>query len=292
MRVRQEDTGEEIPLDGDPLGRGGEAAIYAVPQRPGVFAKVYHKPTGERAEKLAAMLAAPPDDPMAKTGHASIAWPTARLLAPGVNLVVGYLMPRVEHGRVALEFSTRMRQQLCPLFHYRYLVRTDSHLATALRAVHERGYVVGDLNESNVLVTNQALVALVDTDSFQVHTPNRLFRCRVGKPEYTPPELQDARFTDIDRLPEHDAFGLAVLIFQLLMQGTHPFAGMGVGEGEAGSIPRRIAEGHWPYAEKWEVQVKPSPHAPPWEVLPPSVQVLMRAASRTGIRSHRSASGD
>jgi WD40 repeat protein/serine/threonine protein kinase len=283
MRVRQEDTGEEIPLDGDALGRGGEAAIYAVPNRPQLFAKVYHKPTGERGEKLAAMLAAPPDDPMAKTGHPSIAWPTARLLAPGVNLVVGYLMPRIEHGRCAIEFyNPRMRQQLCPLFHYRYLVRTAHNLAVALHAVHERGYVVGDLNESNVLVTNQALVALVDTDSFQVHTPNRLFRCRVGKPEYTPPELQNARFTDIDRLPEHDAFGLAVLIFQLLMQGTHPFAGMQVGEGEAGTIARRIAEGFWPYSEKWEVPVRPSPHAPPWEVLPPSVQVLMRRCFEDG----------
>jgi serine/threonine protein kinase len=268
---------------GSPSVGGGEAAIYAVPNRPQLFAKVYHKPSGERAEKLAAMLAAPPDDPMAPTGHPSIAWPIARLLAPGVNLVVGYLMPRVEHGRLALEFyNPRMRQQLCPLFHYRYLVRTAHNLAVAVRALHERGYVVGDLNESNVLVTNQALIALVDTDSFQVHTPNRLFRCRVGKPEYTPPELQNARFTDIDRLPEHDAFGLAVLIFQFLMQGTHPFAGMHVGEGEAGTIPRRIATGHWPYAQAWEVSVKPSPHAPPWEVLPPSVQTLMRRCFEDG----------
>lgn len=283
MLVRQEDTGEEIPLDGDPLGRGGEAAIYAVPRRPQLFAKVYHKPSGERAEKLAAMLAAPPDDPMAKTGHPSIAWPTARLLAAGANLVVGYLMPRVEHGRLAIEFyNPRMRQQLCPLFHYRYLVRTAQNLAVAVRAIHERGYVIGDLNESNVLVTNQALVALVDTDSFQVHTPARLFRCRVGKPEYTPPELQNARFTDIDRLPEHDAFGLAVLIFQFLMQGTHPFAGMHVGEGEAGTIPRRIAAGHWPYAQNVEMPIRPSPHAPPWEVLPPSVQVLMRRCFEDG----------
>lgn len=288
MRVRQEDTGEEIPLDGEPLGRGGEAEIYAVPNRPQFFAKVYHKPSGERAEKLAAMLAAPPEDPMAPSGHPSIAWPTARLLAPGVNLVVGYLMPRVEHGRLALEFyNPRMRQQLCPLFHYRYLIRTAHNLAAALRAVHERGYVVGDLNESNVLVTNQALVALVDTDSFQVHTPNRLFRCQVGKPEYTPPELQNARFTEIDRLPEHDAFGLAVLIFQFLMQGTHPFAGMQVGEGEAGPIPRRIAAGHWPYAQGWEVPVRPSPHAPPWEVLPPSVQTLMRRCFEDGHANPR-----
>jgi DNA-binding helix-hairpin-helix protein with protein kinase domain len=283
MLVRQEDTGEEIPLDGDPLGRGGEAAIYGVPGRPAVFAKVYHKPSGERAEKLAAMLAAPPNDPMAPTGHPSIAWPTVRLLAAGANLVVGYLMPRIEHGRLAIEFyNPRMRLQLCPLFHFRYLVRSAHNLAAAVRAVHERGYVVGDLNESNVLVTNQALVSLVDTDSFQVQTPGRLFRCHVGKPEYTPPELQNTRFTEVDRLPEHDAFGLAVLIFQFLMQGTHPFAGAQVGEGEAGSIPRRIAAGHWPYALSRVVPVQPSPHAPAWEILPPTVQALLRRAFEDG----------
>ena len=61
-----------------------------------------------------------------------------------------------------------------------------------MRALHERGYVVGDVNESNILVNRGALVTLIDTDSFQVRSAEQVYRCRVGKPEYTPPELQRA----------------------------------------------------------------------------------------------------
>src|SRR5262249_29345713 len=157
-----------------------------------------------RAEKLAAMIAAPPRDPMTRTGHTSIAWPTARLLAAEDGRFIGYLMPRIDNAKLICEFYTpRFRAQQAPLFHYGYLMRTARNLAAAVVALHERGYIVGDLNESNLLVTNQALVSLVDTDSFQVRSADKLFRCPVGKSEYTPPELQGARFAEVTRGPEH-----------------------------------------------------------------------------------------
>src|SRR5262249_13731880 len=174
------------------------------------------------------------------------------------------------------------RLQGCPRFHYGYLMRTARNLAGAVRALHDRGYVIGDLNERNLLVTTQALVTLVDTDSFQVEAAERVFRCRVGTAEYTPPELQGARFAEIDRTPVHDAFALSVLTFQLLMQGTHPFAGVFTGTGEPGTIARRIVNGHWPYAQTRPVPFKPSPHAPPWEVLPMGVQEAFRRCFEEG----------
>src|SRR5205823_14626086 len=138
------------------------------------------------------------------------------------------------------------------------------------------------LNESNVLVTPQALVTLVDADSFQVPGPGRVYRCRVGKPEFTPPELQGAPFADVDRGPEHDAFALGVLVFQLLMQGLHPFAGMFTGEGEPDPLPVRIAAGFWPYAWERPGPFQPIPYAPPWAVLPPPVQELFFACFEEG----------
>ena len=114
-----------------------------------------------------------------------------------------------------------------PQFDRRYLLRTARNLAAALSALHSSGYVAGDLNESNVLVTPTALVTLIDTDSFQVREDREwksgASLCPVGKPEYTPPELQGKPLSEVMRLPDHDAFGLAVLIFQLLMEGSHPF---------------------------------------------------------------------
>jgi DNA-binding helix-hairpin-helix protein with protein kinase domain len=284
MRVRLEKHPHDGPLDCRPLVRGGEALVCHLPGLSGLVAKLYHAPGPDHAAKLAAMLATPPADPMAGSGHVSIAWPVDRVVAADEPArFVGYVMPRVEGARPVFEFyNPRSRLRLCPLFHYGYLLRTARNLAAAVRAVHDRDYVVGDLNETNTLVTNQALVTLVDTDSFQVPDHGRVYRCPVGKPEYTPPELQQVRFADFDRGPEHDAFALAVLIFQLLQQGVHPFAGRYTGAGEPGELARRIALGQWPYARSRRVPYEPPPLAPPFAALPPAVQELMRRCFEGG----------
>jgi WD40 repeat protein/serine/threonine protein kinase len=290
MRVHLERHAQLLPLAGCPVAGGGEAAIFEMPGQPRLLAKIYHKPTHLQAAKLAAMLLAPPADPMAPNGHASIAWPLDRLLADdGSATVLGFVMPRVDGALPIFEFyNPRSRLRLCPHFHYGYLLRTARNLAAAVRALHERDYVLGDLNETNVLVNNQALVTLVDTDSFQVSDGGRVFRCPVGKPEYTPPELQRMRFADFDRGPEHDAFALAVLIFQLLMQGIHPFAGRFTGTGEPAEIAERIALGHWPYTPDRQIPYRPNPFAPPFATLPPAVQDLMQRCFEEGhVRSGR-----
>jgi len=278
MRVRLEGKAQEITLEGPLLGRGGEASIYAVPGRTDLAAKIYHNPTDEHAGKLAAMLAAPPVASPNRGQHVAIAWPVGRLLEAGdTGRVIGYLMPRIDKAHLIWEFyNPGVRQEICPRFHHGSLLRTARNLAAVVRILHECGYVLGDLNESNVLVTPQALVTLIDVDSFQTPGSDRLYRCRVGRPDYTPPELQEASFAEVDRRPEHDAFALAVLFFQLLMQGVHPFAGKYVGDGEPDTIPARIAAGYWPYAWKSAGPMQPSPHAPSWFVLPPSVQELLR----------------
>jgi formylglycine-generating enzyme required for sulfatase activity len=141
--------------------------------------------------------------------------------------------------------------------------------------LHTRDYVIGDVNESNVLVADDALVTLVDTDSFQVRALHNglVYRCPVGKPEFTPPELQGRNFASIDRTSEHDWFGLAVLIFQLLMEGTHPFAGRFQGRGDPPPYEERIAAGHFPYGQR-PVPYAPAANALPFDVLHPTVQHL------------------
>ncbi|WP_339461612.1 tetratricopeptide repeat protein, partial [Nodularia spumigena] len=164
----------------------------------------------------------------------------------------------------------------CPLFNYQYLLRTARNLAAAFGALHNSGYCVGDVNESNILVSDTALVTLVDTDSFQVYDPdqNLVYRCSVGKPEFTPPELQNKTFAQHDRQIPHDLFGLAVLIFQLLMEGTHPFSGIFQGISEPPPYEARIAAGHFTYSQKRQVPYSPTPIAPAWEVLHPKLQEL------------------
>uniref|UniRef100_A0ACD5H2V0 Uncharacterized protein n=1 Tax=Desertifilum tharense IPPAS B-1220 TaxID=1781255 RepID=A0ACD5H2V0_9CYAN len=85
--------------------------------------------------------------------------------------------------------------------------------------------------------------------------------------------MQVQSFATLDRAPEHDLFGLAVLIFQLLMEGTHPFAGVYKLPGDPPPMEKRIAEGYFPYGRK-RVPVTPMPVAPPFEILHPMLQEL------------------
>jgi DNA-binding helix-hairpin-helix protein with protein kinase domain len=278
MRLQRTSNQQIITLDlNSTLGHGGEARVYIVPQDETLVAKVYHKPGLNQARKLAAMLANPPENPMAAQGHISIAWPQDLLTTAGSSDVVGFVMPRVSGMRSLLDFyNPKTRRQKCPFFNYLYLVRTARNIAAAVGALHARGYCVGDVNESNILVSDTALVTLVDTDSFQVRDPQTgaIFRCGVGKPEFTPPELQGKNFGQVDRAPEHDLFGLAVLIFQLLMEGTHPFSGIFQGTGDPPTYAARIAAGHFTYSVGRRVPYLATPIAPAFEILHPTLRQL------------------
>lgn len=279
MRLQRRSTKQIITLDvTSTLGHGGEARVYAVPQDEILVAKVYHKPTKAYADKLIAMLANPPENPTAGKGHISIAWPIDLLgTVDKGDRVVGFLMPRVKEMHSMLDFyNPKTRRQKCPFFNYLYLHRTARNLAAAVGALHAREYCIGDVNESNILVGNTALVTLVDTDSFQVRDPDNgvVYRCPVGKSEFTPPELQGKNFAQLERKAEHDLFGLAVLIFQLLMEGTHPFSGIFQGTGDPPPYEARIAAGHFAYSRGRSVPYIPTPIAPPFEILHPTLQQL------------------
>src|SRR5690348_4517501 len=97
MRVQRFFSGERFSITpGNAIGAGGEARIYAVPPEFRLVAKIYHRPSDMHARKLRAMLANPPDDPMAAQSHISIAWPLDLLyLVYGENTFAGYVMSNV-----------------------------------------------------------------------------------------------------------------------------------------------------------------------------------------------------
>jgi len=278
MKLQRQINGQTIVLDTEhPLGGGGEGRVYSILQEPSLVAKIYHQPTDDDADKLAVMLSMPPEAPIVFPGHSSIAWPIDLLhTIKGKQQIVGYLMPKVTRSEaIHIFYTPKNRRQQKPLFNYLYLHRTARNLVAAVDLLHKRGVVIGDINESNILVSDTALVTLVDTDSFQIHDTytDYTFRCPVGKAEFTPPELQGQSFRELLRLPEHDLFGLAVLIFQLLMEGTHPFAGVYQRRGEPPTLEARIKEGHFPYGNK-RSPYRPMPLAPDFKILHPSLQEL------------------
>lgn len=260
---------------GDEIARGGEAVIRTVVGDGRLVAKVFSTDRAAMADKLQAMCDHPPPDPAGVAGHSAIAWPRA-ILYDEHRRLVGFVMPYVRDAVPLLDvLNPRRRAQTLPDFNRAYLHRAARNLASALAALHAGRVVVGDLNERNVLVTPRALVTLIDADSFQIQRPRPgaivTYPCPVGRSEYTPPELQGQPFRDVVRLPEHDAFGLAVLVFQLLMGGSHPFRGAWLGEGEAPPLEEKIRRGAFPYLDRPAAPVAPPPGGPAIGTLHPGL---------------------
>lgn len=268
------------------IGDGGEAEVWSIDGQSDLVAKIYRKPSSERKAKLQAMVAAPPMDPTAAQGHRSLCWPTS-LLFDHQGTCVGFLMPRVDlssHLPILHLYNPQDRQKSAPSFNWQYLLRTAANVASVVASLHSRGYAVGDLNESNIFVSEGALVSLVDCDSIQVPKGSgQCFRCHVGKPEFTAPELQGRDFASVDRTPEHDNFALAILTFQLLMEGTHPFSGIWNGAEEPPPIEERIRIGGSPHFGNG--LARPMPGAPSLSLLPNNLQVLFRKCFKDGQRS-------
>lgn len=264
---------------GAEIGRGGEGVVYQVVGRSDLVAKIYHpaQRTHLRHAKVTAMLVQPPQDGCRALTppHVSLAWPTDLLFEGGD--FAGFLMPRIERSpTIVALFNPLLRRQRYPQADTRFLYHTAQNLAAVLAALHSRGHVVGDLNQKNILVKGNTLVTLVDTDSFQISDGNgHTFHCPVGVPDYTPPELQGQPLAEVDRQPYHDGFGLSVLLFQLLMEGYHPFTGRPV-QASLSDVEQLslhcMQHGIFPYSRNDQVQ--PPPAAPDFLWLPAEIRRL------------------
>jgi serine/threonine protein kinase len=265
---------------GKPLGSGGQAEVFAVEGKKDLAAKIYRSAPGpiERA-KLEWMIAHPPASP--GLPGVLIAWPQDLLLDDHGRLI-GILLPRVEHGvPLITAFNPRLRAQKLPHYQRAQLLLVAQRLATLVETMHHSGYVIGDLNESNVLISSKGEVVLIDTDSVQVRALRDgkviTYRSPVGKPDYTAPEIQSVSFHTVDRSFEHDRFALAVLIFQLLMDGRHPYAGRWLGNDDAPPLEKSIRQGHFPYSRPSAV-MQPPPQAPTLASLEPGLAALFERA--------------
>ena len=262
------------------LGSGGQAEVFAVEGRKELAAKIYRSAPGPiEWAKLEWMLAHPPG--AAGIPGVLIAWPQELLLDDHGRLI-GILLPRVEHGvPLITAFNPRLRGQKLAHYQRAHLLLVAQRLATLVETMHQSGYIIGDLNESNVLISSAGDVVLIDTDSFQVRALRDgkviTYRSPVGKPDYTAPEIQGVSFHSVDRSFEHDRFALAVLIFQLLMDGRHPYAGRWLGSDDAPTLEKSIRQGLFPYSRPSAV-MQPPPQAPAFGSLEPGLAALFERA--------------
>lgn len=274
--------GRIVPL-GKTLGRAGEGEVLEVCDGRNLAAKIYHAlPSREKSAKLACMVSLQSERLLRLA-----AWPIDLLFnRPGGN-VVGFLMPKaVQLSKIHDLYGVKSRLNHFPNADWRFLLHTAMNVARVFQVMQEYGFVIGDVNEGNLFVSQQATVMLLDCDSFQVISQGHHYLCEVGVENYTPPELQGKRFGDLIRTPNHDAFGLAVLLFLLLFMGKHPFAGRYQGTGDM-SIGQAIKEFRFAYgAGAAGRQMRPPPASLPLEAVTPLIAELFEQAfTQVGVRA-------
>lgn len=207
----------------------------------------------------------------------------------------GFTMPFAPNRKPVHEaYSPASRRQEFPRANFAFLLRVASNIASSVASVHERGCVIGDVNHSGLLVAADATVTLIDTDSFQFSSSQKLFPCEVGVEEFTPPELQGRSLAGILRTKNHDNFGLAVLIFYLLFMGRHPFAGQPVGNATPPTMQEAIKNFRFAYSSRHnETRLAPPPHTATLADVPQEVRDAFELAfGPTGSTSGRPLASD
>ncbi len=274
------------------IKKGGEGQVYAIKGEPEKVVKLYtakkfrptkyiSDPKTYLREKIETML----DNPVQTHLHGQlvITWPTD-ILFDSSHQFCGYVMPRVHVSKsLKSAIDTGLQSQLIKNYTWKTSVGIAYNLAQAVDLIHSKGYVIGDLNELNFLVDHKGHITVIDTDSFNItnRKTGKTYKCTVGRDELMPPELQgkDRSRPNTVFTKESDNFGLAIHIFELLMNGVHPFGSISSSGGRStpstsnGHESHNIMNGICPYVTGGSG--KPSKLAPDVKMLPVEIRNLL-----------------
>ncbi|MFF4727276.1 hypothetical protein ACFY3M_18370 [Streptomyces mirabilis] len=277
--------GKPVTLAELPLKGGGQAAVFPVVGDDGIVVKLYREPPGpEQERRLTRMLTMSPlaARPTNASQPPELAWPTA--IARGAQgEFLGYAMRRFgepAHIQLIGLFTRVQRRKLFPeRADWRFLLGVAWNLAFMTARMHHDNLVIGDFSSSNVVVDANGFVTFLDCDSIAFTDPatGELFPCLMHTTDYSPPERQAggpaSRATD--------DFALAVLVYQLLTAGNHPFGGVPHDSASESTVKDNIAAS-CSYVVRPERVVIPRGTVDP-SVLPPDLLTLARAAFGPGV---------
>ncbi|MFC1430905.1 hypothetical protein ACEZDB_09565 [Streptacidiphilus sp. N1-3] len=275
----------QVELAEQPLKSGGEAAVYTVVGDDDIVVKLYRdQPGPEQERRLQRMVTMNPlgGRPTDSSQPSELAWPTAPARSPGGEFL-GYAMHRFgepEHVRLVGLFTRSQRLRLFPgRVDWRFLLGVSWNLAFMTARMHHEGLVVGDFSSNNVVVDGNGFVTFLDCDSIAFTDPGsgEYFPCLMQTADYCAPERQRGG----PATEASDDFALAVLIYQLLTVGNHPFGGVPHDSDSQSTVKDNIAAS-CSYVVRPERIIVPRGVIDP-TVLPPDLLLLARTAFGPGV---------
>jgi len=233
------------------VASGGEGEVYAIPLSDGrkIAVKIFsqrkiQEQGGFLERKLTDMVKKGKEDNNALIEFPKIAWP--RIVAyNGEGKFIGYGMRLAKGKPLNYLAHTKLYEDYFPDMDRDKVARMLIDVWQSADFLHERNICLGDINPTNILCTENYGICWIDADSFQIEKSDKSgkWRCLVGRAEMTPQEHMGKDFKNFDRTRQSDWFSLAVLTFQCLMLGRHPYEHIG-----ADSPLENMRKGHFPYA--------------------------------------------
>ena len=205
---------------------GGEGTVYTLPGNDQILIKVYKDQTIQNQQKLelrqkiAAMAAIKECRKMN-----FLAWPVMPVF-DAQKQIIGFAMHRCEgKSFLALRGADNVARQF-PNWDRKNLAQVALDFLRKVRLISSYGVYINDFNPANFLVDQQGKVSFIDCDSFQIAPPGR--KVAISKtffPSHCAPELlkNKSALTQVRNI-HHLEFGTAIILFNLLMCGLHPYA--------------------------------------------------------------------
>ncbi|EEG84560.1 hypothetical protein PROPEN_02922 [Proteus penneri ATCC 35198] len=133
------------------------------------------------------------------------------------------------------------------------------NLCSLIDALHQQGHRIIDMKPLNLRFYKSSLyMSLLDCDGFSIQGENTRYPAGQFTVEYLAPEFQAKQTIPEAEEEWQDRFALAVIIFQLLNFGIHPFSGRPKNDTVPTDIPRRIAGRFYGYGIKAHNLISPS----------------------------------
>ncbi len=231
---------------GQEIRSGTEGTVFRLPEMPGHCVKIFKQSSRNRFEanlpKIRKLMVCSSEI------FQDAALPCHLVSEKPHSKSIGFVMPEVVGREIHNLYGVSTRQALFPQADFRFLVEVARNAAVSTDRLHKKRLVIGDVSGRNLMVRDNGTVCWIDADSFLIGDTYFTAICELATPEWTAPALQENRHSKSPRLPAHDAFGLAVLIFQLLMLGRHPFQGRFTGNGDTPEIPTSISRRWYAHA--------------------------------------------
>jgi serine/threonine protein kinase len=260
---------------GKKIAQGGAGAIYLVKGQPGWVAKIYMHPNSTQInyeaaarerERIEAMLSRPPkiQAPHLRQYH-QLAWPLSIIENPAGQML-GFTMSKLPLDKACdLESLITKSGRAAEGLPENYIVRlfASHNIAALVRELHREGHYIVDMKPKNMSIYKtdeaQGLVAILDSDGFSINSiTGKRFPAEMFSSEYIAPELLKNNFKP-DKAGEYqDQWALAVIIFRLLNNSTHPYSGVYRGN-DSQALDDHVKADRYAYGRKAHPDISPRP---------------------------------